>query len=279
MKSIELSAQRLGRIILPALILIGGTLPISATATSVQQSGTDLVFRGDSGGPLPAATINIVSTDGTIKADAIADPNGLVCVIPENVASTTPRRPDCIYLPDGDYRLFVNNDAPVRFSVAQGALSLPDVTEKVGEEPSSDRGKLYAGAAVVIGLGVAAGGGGGGGGGGNNQPPDPESIVSVDVSPTMLEGSFEFGVSPCPTSIGTINVVNIGDTEARVSATAPDGISVSGVGQLIAPGATGTLEVLYNCLVIAAIAGNIQVTLSADGQTDTDTVEIVVDFI
>ena len=43
-------------------------------------------------------------------------------------------------------------------------------------------------------------------------------------------------------------------------------------------GDSATVTVLYNCLVVAAIAGTIEVGLTDDGQSDSDTIEILVDF-
>jgi len=65
----------------------------------------------------------------------------------------------------------------------------------------------------------------------------------------------------------------------RVSANTINGISVTGQGQLLSPGQSATVTVLFNCLSISAIAGNIEILLISDAASASTSIEVVVDFL
>lgn len=250
-----------------ALLLTVATAPVHA---AIIVKATDGLFvRTDQNQPLVAEPIDLVSTDGRFTTEGVTNRNGGICILGSDNPAVEQGREGCKYLADGDYRLFVGNEEPVRFSVRNGDIEIP-------AEPRRTRTGLLAGAAVVVAAGLA--GGGGGGGSSSDDEPEPVENISLSVSPRFLEGSFQFGVSPCPTTIGDINVTNTGDIDGRITVSPINGISITGQGQLLSPGQTGTVTVLFNCLSISAIAGNIGISLTADDAVATTNVEVVVDF-
>ena len=261
-----------------ALLLCLSTLN-PAYAAIVQRSGDNMVVLDNSRQPISGVNVDIVSTDGSFKTQGFTNAEGSLCVLGKDNTAIAQGRPGCLYLPDGEYQLFVTDQAPVRFSVREGVLNIAAAATAPAAAAKSSSGAKTAWIAGGALVGVAALAGGGGGGGSNDEEPvEPADDVAVSVAPQSLEGEFEFGVSPCPTVIGELDVTNTGDIDARITVVPLEGISTTGQGQLVAVGDTATVTVLFNCLVISAIAGTIEVGLTADGQADSDTIEIVVDF-
>ncbi|MCZ7599728.1 MAG: hypothetical protein M5U09_20975 [Gammaproteobacteria bacterium] len=269
------NARRLVVALSVSLVIALGAAPAAAAVSMEVSDGIASMLDGE-GRPFAGARVDVISADGTFARRATTDPSGGICLIAEGAAAP-PGRADCIVLPEGEYRVFVGEEQPIRISVAAGAVRPSgQEAEPAAEEKPRSRTALWAGAAVLAVAGLA--GGGGGGGSSDDEPNEPVDVVSVSVTPQMLTGSFELGTSPCPTTIGDLSVENTGDIAARVTVVPIEGISTTGQGQSVEPGDSATVTVLYNCLVVAAIAGTIEVGLTADGQSDSDTIEILVDF-
>ena len=260
--------------LVPISLAIALALFQSASAANLRQVGDNLSISGANQQVLPGATVDIVSTDGTVKVQGTTSADGNLCVIGQDNVTATQGRPECLYLPDGEYRLFVGDEQPVRFAVNEGVINVVSDPTATTEPASRGRTALIAGAGIALVAGLA-----GGGGGGSSDDEEPDGSVAVSVSPNMLSGSFEFGVTPCPSVVGDLTVTNTGEVEARITTVPIAGLSTTGQGQLLEPGDSGTVTVLFDCLVISAIAGSIQVGLINDGQTDSKSIEVVVNFL
>ncbi len=256
-----------------SLLLAFGAAPASAAV--IERDGDRVSVLTDDRQPLAGVAVDIVSTDGTVKTQGRTDPDGSFCLLGQDNSAVAQGRTECVYLPNGEYQLFVTDQLPVRFAVRDGVVQIAAAKGK----SSGARTGLIIGAGVVLAAGLAGGGGGGGGGDDDEPPAEPDGNVAVFIEPQVLTSEFEFGVSPCPSTIGELSVTNTGDVAARITVTPIEGISTTGQGQLVQPGDSATVTVLYNCLVIAAIAGVIQVGLVDNGQSATNDIDIVVDFL